>query len=268
MKAKQYRRNVGYAVVGLGDIAQTAVLPAFANAKKHSELVALASDDPVKRKELLRYYPKVDTCDYADYDDYDAYLRSGRVDAVYICLPNSLPGDSAVRAARAGVHVLREKPMVTDEAGCQDIIKACAENRVKLMTAYRLHFERSNLQAMHFVHSGEIGEPRISQSLLTMQVKPGNIRLNKKLGRGTLYQFAPELIYFSDCILANRNPEPSGIEGLLDVHIIRSLYESAKKGLAVDIQPPTPRRRPDLRQEIQRPPPKRTPKAHAESPTR
>ena len=81
-------------------------------------------------------------------------------------------------------------------------------------------------------------------------------------------QFAPELIYFSNCILRHKDPEPSGIEGLLDVHIVRSLYESAQTGSPVRIKDLHRQRRPDLRQEIHRPPAKRVPKIHAETPSR
>jgi glucose-fructose oxidoreductase len=66
-------------------------------------------------------------------------------------------------------------------------------------------------------------------------------------------QFAPELLYFSDCILKNRAPEPSGEEGLQDVRIVEALYESAETGRAVQIPPYKPAKRPDLRQQIKRP---------------
>ncbi len=80
-------RKIRYAVVGLGHIAQVAVLPAFAHAKKNSEVAALVSDDPQKLKTLSRRY-KVDQV--FSYDDYGDCLRSGAVDAVYIALPNHL----------------------------------------------------------------------------------------------------------------------------------------------------------------------------------
>jgi glucose-fructose oxidoreductase len=66
-------------------------------------------------------------------------------------------------------------------------------------------------------------------------------------------QFAPELVYFSDCILRDKEPEPSGIEGLLDVHIVRSLYTSAKEGMPVKLRELVRKRRPSLRQAIFRP---------------
>jgi len=290
------------------------------------------------------------------YEDYDTFLRSGEVDAVYICLPNHLHCDFAVRAAEAGIHVLCEKPLALNEDECHDIIHACAENHVKLMTAYRLHFERANLEAVHVLQSGKIGEPRFFNSLFSMQVKGGGIRVKKKTGGGTLYdigvycinaarylfrdepyevfayktnngerrfaeveemvsavmrfpeerlasftvsfgaadhavydvvgtkgslrlvqayeysggiqmeitvdghtekrryarrdQFGPELVYFSNCILNDVEPEPSGMEGLLDVHIVCSLYESARDGVPIQLKELRRQRRPSLRQEI------------------
>jgi glucose-fructose oxidoreductase len=362
---------VRYAVVGLGHIAQLAVLPAFAHSRSNSRLAALISSDAVKLKELGRRYRVSDTLTY---EECEAYLRSGRVDAVYIALPNSMHCEFAVRAAKAGLHVLCEKPLAVTEEECQSIIRACTENGVKLMTAYRLHFAKANLQAVRVLQSGRIGEARFFNSLFSMQVKDGNIRLKKALGGGTLYdigiycinaarylfraeptevfafsadrtekrfrevdemtsavlrfpedrlatftssfgagdtseyevvgtkgvlrvkhayeyaesatmevtaqertekrkyrqhdQFAAELIYFSDCILNDRNPEPSGTEGLIDVHIIRSLYESAEKGVPVKLRPLSRARRPTARQQITRPAVQQPEPIHVEAPHR
>lgn len=68
-------------------------------------------------------------------------------------------------------------------------------------------------------------------------------------------QFAAELDYFSDCILTNREPEPSGLEGLADVRIINALYESAKTNKPVRVERVNIERRPDKSQEIKRQPP-------------
>ena len=239
------------------------------------------------------------------------------------------------------------------------MIEECKRNRVKLMTAYRLHFEKANLEAVKVAQSGKIGEARYFNSIFSMQAKEGNIRLRKKMGGGTLYdigiycinaarylfqeepievsafsgnngekrfreveemvaatlrfpeerlatficsfgaadagsydvvgtegrlrmdhayeyvmpitlevtkgdktqtrefgkrdQFGPELLYFSDCVLKNKQPEPSGEEGLIDVRIIQALYESAKTGKPVRLAGSRKQQRPTLRQEIKRP---------------
>ena len=94
MAANNKSRKVRYAVVGLGHIAQVAVLPAFAHAARNSVLTALLSNDPDKLKKLSRRYGVAHTYSYEEYDD---CLRSGDVDAVYIALPNNMHAEYSIR---------------------------------------------------------------------------------------------------------------------------------------------------------------------------
>ena len=202
------RRRVRYGVVGLGWFAQTAILPAFAHARKNSELVALVSDDRVKLAALGRKY-RIENL--SSYDDHPAALTAADVDAVFIALPNHLHRDYGVAAARAGIHVLCEKPLAVTEEECEDMIRAAREHDVRLMTAYRLHFEEANLKAVQIVNSGKIGEPRIFTSLFTMQVEDDdNIRLNPIAeGGGTLYDIG---IYCINAARALFRDEPVEVE--------------------------------------------------------
>ena len=362
------KRKIRYAVVGLGHIAQTAVLPAFANAK-NSVLAALVSDDSVKLKELGERYSVAHR--YSP-DEYDACLTSGEIDAVYIALPNHLHCEYSVRAAEAGIHVLCEKPMAVSTDECYKMIHAAETANVRLMIAYRLHFEETNLRAMEVVRSGEIGELRFFESEFAINVRPGNIRLERELGGGSLYdvgiycinaarhmlqdepievfafsesspesrfeevdemsvavlrfpnhrlativsslgsaevssfravgtkgnlrvepaydyatkmvhyltvdgstskrtfsrrdQFAPELIYFSECILQGKQPEPDGDEGLRDVRIIEALYRSASLGQPVALPAETMPPGPSADQAIQAPAVSEPEPIHAQSP--
>jgi predicted dehydrogenase len=181
------RRSIGYAVIGLGHIAQAAVLPAFAHARENSRLVALVSGDAKKRRALGERYG-VPAFRYEDLDD---VLARDDVDAVYVALPNTLHEECTVRAARAGVHVLTEKPMATSEEACRRMIDAAEEGDVKLMVAYRLHFDRANLEAVEVVRSGRIGAPRFFTSEFSYQVKPGNVRTAVELGGGALWDLGP-----------------------------------------------------------------------------
>src|SRR2546430_3735561 len=348
-------KKIRYAVVGLGHIAQTAVLPAFKHAE-NSELAALVTGHPEKDRELSeRYRVKAYT-----YDDLENALEKEAVDAVYIATPNILHREHTERAARAGVHILCEKPMATTQEDCEAMMRVAEQNNVKLMIAYRLHFNDANLHAVQMAQSGDLGDLRYFGSLFGLQVKEGNIRTRKDLGGGTLFdigvycinaarylfrdeaievvgltanngekcfaeieemtgaimrfpherlgmftcsfgssdvgrydlvgtkgqlrlenayeyqgdskcvttidgktsekvfkpgdQFAPELIYFSDCIIHDREPEPSGNEGLADVRVINAIYESAEIGRAVRIEPVPKKRRPDETMHIKRPP--------------
>ena len=360
------RKQVRYAVVGLGHIAQVAVLPAFANARRNAKLAALVSGDPVKRQAMSEKYGVAKTCSY---EEYDALLKSGDIDAVYIALPNSHHADYAIRAARAGIHVLCEKPMAVTQEECDAMAGAARAAGVRLMVAYRLHFERANLEAVEVARSGRIGEPRHFNSTFTMKVTPDNIRVKSELGGGVLYdigiycinaarslfrdepvearaltagtlgdveetvgallrfsnertatfvcsfgaadtshyrligtkgdlvvepayeyamplrhritvdgetserryakrdQFAPELLYFSDCVLQGHEPEPSAEEGIADVRVIEALYRSAQTGRAVELPPFSRRERPSLEQEIRRPPIDKPETVHVRAPS-
>ena len=112
------------------------------------------------------------------YDRYDDFLRSGEVDAVYIAVPNDLHKEYTVRAARAGVHVLCEKPMAVTEEDCREMIGACQDANVKLMIGYRLHFDEANLTAVDLARRGKLGELRYFSSLFSLPVKEGNIRVS------------------------------------------------------------------------------------------
>ena len=367
------RRRVRYGVVGLGHIAQVAVLPAFAHAGENSELVALFSDDPEKLAKLGRKYRVEHRCDY---DEFERGLAESGADAVYIALPNHLHREYTERAARAGVHVLCEKPMAVTEADCEAMIDTCDRNGVKLMIAYRLHFEEANLRAVEVVQSGRLGDPRLFNSVFTRNVTEGDIRLGPRdEGGGTLYdigiycinaarylfedepvevlaltarndeprfsapgvdemtgallrfpgeriatfvtsfgatdvsrlqvvgtrgtlvldpayeyagelrheltvngrssertfpkrdQFAPELVYFAECIQTGEDPEPSGREGLGDVRIIRALYASADRGEPIALGPFDKHDRPTLAQEIRKPAVSKPGLVNTESPT-
>jgi predicted dehydrogenase len=348
------QRTIRYGVVGLGHIAQVAVIPAFAHARPNSQLVAIVSGDRTKRREVARRYRLEHTFTYEEFDE---CLRV--VDAVYIALPNSMHAEYAIRAARAGVHVLCEKPMAVTVEECRQMIAACRKAKVKLMIAYRLHFEALNLAAIDIARGGQLGALKFFNSSFAMTVRRGDIRTKRALGGGTLYdigvycinaarnlfraepthvsavsinsglaslseidettaatlrfgneqvatfitsfnaadvasyrivgtrghlhadpayeyaegleytltidgkttrkkigkrdQFAPELLYFSDCVLSDRAPEPSGEEGMQDVKIVEALYESAKSGQPIAVRPFTKRTRPTGRQRITRP---------------
>jgi glucose-fructose oxidoreductase len=349
---------VRYAVVGLGHIAQVAVLPAFAHARSNSRLTALVSDDRTKLETLSRRYRIDNTYSYAEYE-----RCLEQVDAVFIALPNSLHREYTVRAAQAGVHVLCEKPLAVTADECQEMVDACRAHRVKLMVAYRLHFEPLTLEVVDLVRRGRIGDPKYFTSSFSLAVRQGNIRTRKDMGGGSLYdlgvycinaarslfraepkevtaisvnsgakalkeidestgallrfdgervaafvtsfnaadvgcyrivgtkgqvyvnpgyeyasglgyeltvngkttrhrvgkrdQFAAELEYFSECVRNDREPEPSGEDGMQDVRIVQALYESAETGKTVAIPPFGPATQPTRQQRIVKPPVKK-----------
>jgi predicted dehydrogenase len=363
--------KVRFAVVGLGNIAQTAVLPAFEHAHERCELVALVSSDHTKLSQLSRAY---EIRHHGSYDDLERIFEEADVDAAYIALPNTEHRSFTERCARAGVHVLCEKPMAVTEEDCEAMIRVCEENDAKLMIAYRLHFDPANLHAIDIAQSGRIGELRFFSSTFGQQVREGDIRTRPELGGGALFdmgvycvnaarylfrdepeevfamqsgahddrlhgvdetttailrfpgdrlaqltcsqacarvdeyrivgtrgdlrvepaytysgelthhltvdgetkrhrfaasdQFAPELLYFAQCIVDDEDPEPSGDEGLADVRVLEAIAESARSSRPVRLPHLARSRRPGLELERREPPLRSTRTVRAPSPSK
>ncbi len=148
--------RVGYAVVGLGKFAVNQILPAFA-ASRRSKLVALVSGDPEKSARLARLYGVPDAGRYT-YETFDQLRENPAVQVVYVIVPNALHADLVLRAAKAGKHVLCEKPLAPTSAECKRMIDGCRAAGRTLMTAYRAQYEPYNLEAIRVVRSGELGK--------------------------------------------------------------------------------------------------------------
>jgi predicted dehydrogenase len=146
-------KRIGYAVVGLGSISQVAVLPAFAHSKK-AQLVAVVSGDQEKAKKLAGRFRAKQAYSYAEYAD---CLKNPQVDAVYIATPPGEHEKYAVQAAKAGKHVLCEKPLASTIQQARNMVAACRRNKVQFMTAYRKYLEPSSVTLKNMIARGELG---------------------------------------------------------------------------------------------------------------
>ncbi len=175
-------KKIRYAVVGAGWISQEAFMPSVEQTG-NSEITAIVSGDSAKAKKLAAFYgiPHV-----YSYDQYDAFLKAGVADAVYIALPNSLHADYSIRASKAGLHSLVEKPLAVSREECEAMIAAAEASGVWLMTAYRLHNEPATIEALEMIRRGDIGEPRIFTATLAFNIPAGNHRLLAKHWGGAL----------------------------------------------------------------------------------
>jgi glucose-fructose oxidoreductase len=161
--------RVGYAIVGLGHFAEHAILPGFRNSRK-AKLVAVVSGDARKARRLARKFGAID---YFDYDQYALCLNHPQVEAVYIATDNGTHAHFAAQAAAAGKHVLSEKPMANDVEACRRMMDACRVNHVRLMIAYRKHFDPAALDLKMLVESGKLGRLKIIHSAFSVFLRPG-----------------------------------------------------------------------------------------------
>ncbi len=181
------KKKVRYAIVGLGDISQASMMPGVAHTG-NSEITALVTDDPVKAQELGKTYGVEATYRY---DQFDELLASGLIDAVYLGTPNWRHAEFAIPALKAGIHVLSEKPLEISVEKAEAIRDAERASSAKLMTAYRLHFEPSTLDAIRRIRAGELGELIAFTSCFTQKVDPANHRVKNGITAGPLFDMAP-----------------------------------------------------------------------------
>lgn len=167
-----HTRKIRYGVVAAGHISQFAFMPAVAGTG-NSEMTAIVTEDTEKALFLGKKYKIKHNYDYSQYDE---FLKSGVVDAVYIALPNDYHKDFTIRALKAGIHVLLEKPVSILESDAKAIMQAAAKSKAKLMIAYRLHFEPATIEALSLVRSGKIGTARVFLSGFGQTVDPANHR--------------------------------------------------------------------------------------------
>lgn len=370
-------KKIRYGVVGLGNIAQEAVLPAFKNASGNSVLTTLISEDKQKLKVLAKKY-KVENC-YL-FQDLEECFQKQEIDALYIATPDDHHREIVELAAKYKINILCEKPMAVTHSDCIYMDAAAKKNNIKLMVAYRLHFEAANLEAIKMCRQGTLGDLKFFNSSFSYQVKDKkNIRLNPtSVGGGALYdigiycinaarylfksepievvgfsvtsddprfinteettsailrfpndklaaftvsfgafdssdyeiigekgrirlenayeyaapmelrtflkskdgmkkatrkfkkrdQFSAELIYFSDCILKNKTPEPGPVEGMNDVKIIEAILTSIHIKAPVSLDPAQKTTHVSHKQKISRPGVRKRKIYHATSPSK
>lgn len=341
----------------------------------NSELTTLISEDKAKLKVLAKKYKVENT--YL-YENMEECFEKKEIDALYIATPNDKHREIVELAAKHKINILCEKPMAVTHADCLYMDQISKKNNIKMMVAYRLHFESANLEAIKMCRQGALGDLKFFNSSFSYQVKDKkNIRLNPtSVGGGALYdigiycinaarylfksepievmafsatsddprfinteettsailrfpdekiaaftvsfgafdssdyeiigdkgrirlenayeyaapmelrtflqskdglkkttkkfkkrdQFSAELLYFSDCIQKNRNPEPNTIEGMADVKIIEAILSSIHLNAPVALEPTEKTSHPTQKQKFTRPGVRKRKLFHANSP--
>ena len=174
-------KKIGYAVIGLGRIADHFLrgVPETSN----STITALVSGHRDKAERIAAEHGVPKSSIYS-YENFDEIAHNPAVDAVYVALPNSMHAEYTIRAAKAGKHVLCEKPMATSVADSEAMIAACKAANVKLMIAYRCLYDPTHARAFELVRSGALGQVQAIESGFGFNISPGEWRLNKKLAGG------------------------------------------------------------------------------------
>ena len=181
LNAQAPAKKIGYAVIGLGRIADHFMRGVLDTT--NSQITGLVSGHRDKADRIAAQYGVASNCIYS-YDNFDQIAHNPAIDAVYVALPNSMHAEYTIRAAKAGKHVLCEKPMSTNVADAEAMIAACKAANVKLMIAYRCHYEPTNLRAVKLIRDGALGQVQAIESSFGFNMGPNEWRTNKKLAGG------------------------------------------------------------------------------------
>jgi predicted dehydrogenase len=171
--------RVGFALVGLGRLSIQQLIPAF-RASKKAKLTALVSGDAAKAQQIAQENG-IDPKSIYNYKNFGRIAKNKDVQVVYIVLPNSMHAEFTVRAARAGKHVLCEKPMETSVTKCQQMISECRHAKVKLMIAYRIQYEPMNRAMRTLVREKTFGDVKFIESVNMQKIDKMEWRLSEKL---------------------------------------------------------------------------------------
>lgn len=181
MATQQSKQKLGVAIVGLGGYSKAQLAPALLETKK-CYLAGLVSGSPAKADEWKRKYNIPDANIY-NYENFDSIKDNKDIDIIYIVLPNSMHAEYVIRAAKAGKHVICEKPMAISVEDCDKMIEACRSAGKLLSIGYRLHFEPYNLEIMR------LGQDRVYGAIRSIKTENGmseasGWRLDKNLAGG------------------------------------------------------------------------------------
>ena len=196
---------VRWGVLSTADIGVVKVIPAIAAAGR-CEVVAIASRDLERARAAAAKLGIARA-----HGSYEDLLAAPDVDAVYIPLPNNLHAEWTIAAARAGKHVLCEKPLAMTAAEAERMIEVCEAEGVLLLEAfmYRLHPTWEAVREL--VASGRIGELRAIQSWFSyFNDDPTNIRNIVEAGGGALFDVGCYSVNLSRMLFG---AEPARIQG-------------------------------------------------------
>jgi predicted dehydrogenase len=174
--------SLRWGVLSTADIARKKVVPGLLKAER-CEVVAIASRDAAQARTVADELG-IPT----SHGSYEALLADPKVDVVYIPLPNHLHAEWTIAAARAGKHVLCEKPLALTVADAERMVDACADAGVRLMEAFMYRHHPSWVAAMEVVADGRLGSLRAIQSWFSYyNDDPTNIRNQLDAGGGALF---------------------------------------------------------------------------------
>ena len=175
-------KKLGVALVGLGNYATGQLAPAMLESK-YCYLAGIVTGTKAKESVWSEKY-NIPKNNIYNYDNFDDIVNNSDIDIVYVVLPNSMHAEYTIRAAKAGKHVICEKPMATSVEDCKKMIAACKKAKKRLSIGYRLHFDPFNDQMMRLGQNRVFGKMNMKSGFAFNLSDPNRWRLKKSLAGG------------------------------------------------------------------------------------
>ena len=182
-RAAEPQKKIGFALCGLGNLSTHQIAPALQHTQ-YCRLAGIITGTPAKAERWKARYNIPDHCIY-NYDNMSELANNPDIDVVYVVTPNALHADSTIKAAKAGKHVLTEKPMEVSVERCQQMIDACRDAKRLLGVGYRLHFEPNNLECVRLAREKTFGDLKFIDAAFGFPIgDPTQWRMNHALAGG------------------------------------------------------------------------------------
>ena len=177
-------KKLGIALVGLGGYSTGQLAPGLVNAA-HCYLAGIVTGTPSKEQQWMKQY-NIPKANVYNYENFDEIAKNDSIDIVYVVLPNSMHAEFSIRAAKAGKHVICEKPMAVSVAECDAIIAACEKAGVKLSVGYRMQSDPYTKEIKRLVKEKTFGDVHYvsSDAAYISRGNPDQWRLNHALSGG------------------------------------------------------------------------------------
>jgi len=185
------QKKLGIALIGLGYYSKDLLMPALEQTK-YVKLVGLVTGTPAKAKQFGEKY-NISKENIYNYQNFDEIASNPAIDIVYVVLPNSLHKEFVIRAAKAGKHVICEKPMALNASECREMIDACKNANVSLSIGYRLHYEPYTQRIMQMAKEQPYGAISIVQASSGFRIgRPTDQwKAKSSLGGGAIMDMGP-----------------------------------------------------------------------------
>ncbi|PBJ05024.1 Gfo/Idh/MocA family protein [Flavobacterium sp. ACN6] len=240
-------KKLNIVLCGLGNYAS--MLAEGIQVSEYCHLAGIVTGTPSKAEKWKKKYNIPENNIY-NYENFDEIIKNKDIDLVYVVTPNGLHKEFTIRAAKAGKHVITEKPMAISVQDCEEMIKVCTDNNVQLAIGYRLHYEPTHLEIKRLGQEKVFGQVRFIQASLGYKIHDpldtkatvnfndrNEWRLNKKLsGGGPLMDLGVYCIQASRYVLAE---EPIAVTAQFGKVYNKQIFSETEESISWQMEFPS-----------------------------